>query len=274
MLAAEISTTRPTRTLWVRAAVVAVISLIAAMLGFASPTYAASGPATFVSDQADYPPGGTVVLTGDNWAAGESVHITVNDDAGQTWSLSSGTGTAPADPVANDTGSFSYTFSLPAWFVANYTATATGATTGTLTTTFTDSAIQLYDQCANGTSGVGPICNWTNGNLQTNNSNYAEGDATVQRLVMDGLVPGSSHTVTVSYLIKDGTKHAYDYLTTWDYSEDWITLADRCSGIANCTTQSETTYPIPNDPTIAFDGGQVFTTVSYTHLTLPTNREV
>ena len=127
MLAAEISTTRPARTLWARAAVVAVISLIAAMLGFASPTYAASGPATFVSDQADYPPGGTVVLTGDNWASGESVHITVNDDAGQTWSLSSGTGTAPADPVANDTGSFSYTFSLPAWFVANYTATATGA---------------------------------------------------------------------------------------------------------------------------------------------------
>lgn len=267
MLAAEISTTRPTRTLWVRAAVVAVISLIAAMLGFASPTYAASGPATFVSDQADYPPGGTVVLTGDNWASGESVHITVNDDAGQTWSLSSGTGTAPADPVANDTGSFSYTFSLPAWFVANYTATATGATTGTLTTTFTDSAIQKFDQCANNfgdgypATNADPGCQWINGNLNEGNANnpnatYNEGDSTIQRIALDGLAAGQSYTLIFTYDTTKSSKHAYDYLTTYNASETWVTGPDLCQSITGgCSLSGASTFPIPDDPNQTFDSG-------------------
>lgn len=259
MLAAEISTTRPARTLWARAAVVAVISLIAAMLGFASPTYAASGPATFVSDQADYPPGGTVVLTGDNWASGESVHITVNDDAGQTWSLSSGTGTAPADPVANDTGSFSYTFSLPAWFVANYTATATGATTGTLTTTFTDSNAVLK-QCENGAQGTGsppPLCAWNSGSLNAVQNNYAEGDATVQRVELTGLNVGSSYSLTFTYDTMKSINHTYDYLTTWNYSEKWVT--NLCDGIATCSTSGLSQLPITPDPTLAGATGQKYT---------------
>src|SRR5918998_1969837 len=41
---------------------------------------------TIQSDQDDYPPGGTVILTGSNWQPGESVHIYVNDDEGRTWS--------------------------------------------------------------------------------------------------------------------------------------------------------------------------------------------
>ncbi len=39
-----------------------------------------------VSDKDDYPPGGHVVLSGGGWEPGESVHISVNDDAGRTWS--------------------------------------------------------------------------------------------------------------------------------------------------------------------------------------------
>ncbi len=35
---------------------------------------------TIQSDEVDYPPGGTVVLTGSNWQPGESVNIVDDDD--------------------------------------------------------------------------------------------------------------------------------------------------------------------------------------------------
>ena len=84
-------------------------------------------------------------------------------------------------------GTISDSFNLPAFFVANYSVTATGQQTGRVATTwFTDTNIGLYDQCSNddgdGYAGGDTGCRWTNGNLQSNNSRYSEGDATVQRL--------------------------------------------------------------------------------------------
>ncbi len=142
---------------WVRFIAVLAAVAVVGVMGSVRIAFAADGPPTLVSDQADYPPGGTVVLSGANWAAGEQVHIVVNDDAGQTWSLSSGANGAPADPVAGADGAISYTFQLPAWFVANYTATASGAS-GTASVTFTDSAVKTFDQCANDT-GNGALPN-------------------------------------------------------------------------------------------------------------------
>ncbi|HEX9388206.1 MAG TPA: hypothetical protein VF918_17905, partial [Anaerolineales bacterium] len=74
--------------------------LVIFMMIFASPMSALAAPsptgATIASDLPDYNPGATVTLTGAGWAAGESVDITVNDDAGQTWALNS-----DPDPVAD-----------------------------------------------------------------------------------------------------------------------------------------------------------------------------
>ncbi|MDQ3777641.1 MAG: cadherin-like domain-containing protein, partial [Actinomycetota bacterium] len=84
-----------------------------------------------VSDKADYPPGGHVALSGGGWQPGESVHISVNDDAGQTWSRN-------VDVTADGTGAIGDEFDLPGWFVAVYSVTATGERSGTATTTFTD----------------------------------------------------------------------------------------------------------------------------------------
>src|SRR5690349_800125 len=89
-------------------------------------------PATIASDLADYPPGGTVRLTGENWPAGESVHIFVNDDVGSTWSRT-------VDVVASAGGMISDQFALPNWFVADYSVTATGSSGVVARTTFTDS---------------------------------------------------------------------------------------------------------------------------------------
>ncbi|MGH7129064.1 MAG: OmpL47-type beta-barrel domain-containing protein, partial [Planctomycetaceae bacterium] len=87
------------------------------------------------SDKADYAPGETVTLSGNYWAAGEAVHVVVNDDAGQTWRYET-------DVTAGPDGAFSLQFNLPEWFVAVYTATAS-APSGTATTSFTDANLKF-----------------------------------------------------------------------------------------------------------------------------------
>ena len=245
---------------WVRFVAVLAAVAVVGVLGSVRIAFAADGPPTLVSDQADYPPGGTVVLSGANWAAGEQVHIVVNDDAGQTWSLSSGANGAPADPVAGADGAISYTFALPAWFVANYTATASGAS-GTASVTFTDSAVKTFDQCANDTgngypsTSNDPGCQWVNGNLQQSNSVYNEGDSTPQRLALTGLITGQTYTLVFTYQTSKGGLHAYDYLTTYNASETWIT--DQCQSLTPCSIAGASTYPIPT--TTPQSGGQNFT---------------
>jgi hypothetical protein len=112
--------------------------LMLAALAFASSGRAAMEtppPPSVWSDKADYAPGETVTLSGANWAPGESVHIRVNDDAGQTWSRD-------VDVTAAEDGTISDQFDLPGWFVAVYNVTATGAS-GVATWTFTDGAVRV-----------------------------------------------------------------------------------------------------------------------------------
>ncbi|MCJ7492077.1 MAG: hypothetical protein MUP15_08010 [Dehalococcoidia bacterium] len=119
-----------------------------------------------------------------------------------------------------------------------------------------EAGIDLYSQCSND-QGTGYTtgdtgCRWINGNLQHNNSLYREGEATVQRLAIDGLITGT-HTVTISYGTTKGGKHAYDFLTDPLFSEDWITAADFCdppiTNLASCSTlTANPSPPIPADP--------------------------
>ena len=201
---------------------------------------------SIASEFADYPPGATVNLTGANWQGDTDVRIVVNDDVGQTW-------TRDVTVTVAEDGTISDSFQLPEYFVAVYKVVASGQQTGrTTTTSFTDLAIGAYDQCSNddgdgyATGDTG--CRWINGNLQTNNSRYFEGDSTVQRLWLTELDPGSTHTITLEYGTTRNGKHAYDFLTTWNWSESWVTVADRCQDITGCTAASETTTPIPVDP--------------------------
>jgi hypothetical protein len=99
-----------------------------------APSYVPTGPPSIASDQADYPPGGTVTLTGSNWFAGEIVHIFVNDDFGSSWSRN-------VDVIADAQGQVSDSFDLPNWFVAIYRILATGAQSGGASATFTDASL-------------------------------------------------------------------------------------------------------------------------------------
>src|SRR3954470_14613485 len=113
--------------------------VVAAVALFGVPAIAAgaesAGP-SITTDQADYAPGSTVTLSGAGWPVGESVHVTVNDDEGQSWKFAD-------DTVADGNGEFVEQVTLPDWFVATYTARATGSSGAVAMTTFTDSNIQV-----------------------------------------------------------------------------------------------------------------------------------
>lgn len=104
------------------------------------------------------------------------------------------------------------------------------------------------DQCSNGQYG-GPVlvctgANWQNGNLNSNNSQWVEGQGVAYRLRLTGQVVGAPVTYTLEYDTTLSGKHAIDYLMT--YSQD-APGADPCSGVATCDPASASTFDIPLD---------------------------
>ena len=229
------------------------LALVGAVFMFAGSggAAAASSPsptgATITSNQADYPPGSNVTLTGAGWGIGESVQIHVNDDANQVWQYD-GSAFAGLD------GSFTHGFQLPNVFVANYSVTATGTTSGTATTTFTDAnASANLDQCANGQSPCPrPMAaeferhQWVNGN-NGSKANYFEGDSLPYRMAFDNLSTLGLHHVTIEWDTTKGGKHALDYITTYNNT---VTTANPCLGIASCNSASGNPFAIPMDPQV------------------------
>jgi uncharacterized repeat protein (TIGR01451 family) len=155
--------------------------------GSPTPTPPPTTPPTISSDQADYPPGAQVTLTGTNWQPGELVHIDVNDDIGRTWEHT-------ADVTADPSGTITDIFTLPDRFIAQYSVVANGPISGTATTSFTDASSADLDQCGNGTFAVPVSCSagagWQNGNLNANQAHYREGDSVPYRMKLSSLSTG------------------------------------------------------------------------------------
>src|SRR5687767_2956544 len=105
---------------------------------------------TIQSDKEDYPPAGTVILTGSGWQPGETVNINVNDDEGQTWNRN-------VDVIADENGYVRDEFVLPDWFVATYSVTATGSSGSTATSTFTDAVVLPARGCVGSPGGAATI---------------------------------------------------------------------------------------------------------------------
>lgn len=200
------------------------------------------------TDKDDYHPGETATIFGKFFQSLGNFVLKIfgSDENDQNYTESSVTVTA------DESGAFSSAYKLDDLYRPFYWVTASSQAGEELAKMyFRDSSIGTYDQCSNDlgtgytTGDVG--CRWINGNLNANNSIYFEHDATVQRFWLEGLAPGSQHTVTFKYGTTKGGKHAYDFLTDWNHSENWISVADRCQDIAGCTTASETTSNIPVD---------------------------
>jgi hypothetical protein len=101
--------------------------------------------------------------------------------------------------------------------------------------------------------------NWQTGNLNINNSQYAEGDSVAYRATYKRLTVGETYMVAIDWDSTEGGRHAMDFLTSYNFSE---TNADPCAGIT-CELPTST-LPIADDPMVTSAGvnqadGQVFT---------------
>jgi uncharacterized repeat protein (TIGR01451 family) len=94
---------------------------------------------------------------------------------------------------------------------------------------------------------------WQNGDLNGNNSAYGEGMVVPFRLALEGLAAGQ-HTIHLNHDFLTGGSEAYDFLATWNVSENPDKCADPSSGGASshCPNNlgSADTEQFPADPFI------------------------
>jgi hypothetical protein len=109
------------------------------------------------------------------------------------------------------------------------------------------------DQCANGPVGAPRPCRddaaaWQNGNVNSDNAHWYEGDSIPYRLRFSNIDPTKSHTVTIEWDTTKGGKHALDYLTSYDRSYEsaetitWDPCGS-CGGLLQAPA-----FPIATDP--------------------------
>ncbi len=104
------------------------------------------------------------------------------------------------------------------------------------------------EQCANSGSGCDTAgsSSWQTGNLNQNNSAYAEGDSVPYRATFTGLGIGETYLVTIEWDSLDGGKHAIDYLTTYTRTEPNALACDA----ATCGSATAATAAIPADASL------------------------
>jgi hypothetical protein len=114
------------------------------------------------------------------------------------------------------------------------------------------------DQWANEEGNAG----WQNGNLNGNNSEYAELRVVPFRLAIEGLTPGE-HTIHINHDFTAGGRKAYDYLASYDATETGVDLCGTGGGgvsslCGNPASESNLgsyhAYVFPRDPFIGFSG--------------------
>src|SRR5512144_2558030 len=93
------------------------------------------------------------------------------------------------------------------------------------------------DQCANETTP----CSWQNGDLNGNNSAYAEGDVVPFRLAVEGLSAGQ-HSIHINYDFTAGGHEAYDFLATYNATE----TVDLCATGGGAVSSMCPSLPAPN----------------------------
>src|SRR6266508_5999232 len=101
------------------------------------------------------------------------------------------------------------------------------------------------DQCANGTTP----CTWQNGDLNGNNSAYAEGDVVPFRLAIEGLTAGT-HSFHINYDFTAGGHEAYDFLATYNATETVDLCASGGGGVSSLcpTLPAPSVQAFPSDP--------------------------
>jgi hypothetical protein len=207
------------------------------------------------TDKTHYAPGEVVILTSSGWTAGETVTLLVHeepmihpdrrlvlraDGAGELFDNEL-VAHGHEGPVA-------------------YSVAAKGESSGlTALAAFGNTAVNL-DQCSNGSTGTAACTGnaWQNGNLNSNQAKYFEGQSIPYRDVFTGVSAGVTYTKTISWdTTKDG-KHAVDYLTSWN--RNVAAGSSPCAGVLTPCPGSPLSAVVPADPDLSangFDGTQI-----------------
>ena len=183
--------------------------------------------ASMTTDQSDYQPGSTALISGSGFWANELVTLQVAHVDGTT----GGEGHDPWTVLADGNGNFTTT-----WYVdpddsvgSAFLLTATGASSGfKASTTFTDNIGVNLDQCQNidlvhlgdpcGTDPANQHPNWSNGDVNGQNSQYREGDGLPYRSSFIK-VPNGTWTIRVEYDFTKAGIYAVDRLTKYNLTQ-------------------------------------------------------
>src|SRR5215217_7420131 len=81
-----------------------------------------------------------------------------------------------------------------------------------------------FSQCANAAAPRTSLAcpdGWINGDLNRQKSHYVEDHVVPQRLLASLEAGGSltNRTITIQYMARKGSIHAYDSLATWNYTQ-------------------------------------------------------
>ena len=108
------------------------------------------------------------------------------------------------------------------------------------------------DQGANGQLSSPTTVTWQNGNLNSNNSHYIEGQSVPYRLVMSNLPVGTPVTVTMNFDITHGAKYAIDFITGYNWLQPHNfsnhTTPESIDPLAGTGVSGTPDYLRPSDP--------------------------
>ncbi|MCM2271759.1 MAG: hypothetical protein NDJ18_04300, partial [candidate division Zixibacteria bacterium] len=167
------------------------------------------------ADSQVYPAGSQVGIGGGNFNAGETITLQVVHADG-----SPSTGYSPWTVTSFSDGSFRSSWELPTVETSGEVLqiNASGSSSGLYAQSSFMAAPSLnLDQLHNGTMSSSP--EWANGNINTTNSCYSEGNSVPFRYFVAGTGAGTQHSFVISMEWTKGGVHAYDYVTEYDQSE-------------------------------------------------------
>lgn len=185
-----------------------------------------AGSATLTTNKADYAPTDTAIITGAGFKPHVSYALTVSSNDPPATSTT-------AQVQADAAGTIYYAYQLDGTYRPNYSVIVKLGSTVVATTTFTDGNTNL-DQYANS-----PSNSWQNGNLNSSNSSYREGDSVPFREDITGLSSGT-HTIHLNYDFSNGSARGYDFLTNYDRTVS----PNPCAGWSSiCGSWADATVP-------------------------------
>jgi hypothetical protein len=92
---------------------------------------------------------------------------------------------------------------------------------------------------------------WTNGALTAGENDYWEDDVVPHRAVITGVTEGTNQTITIEYQATKGGSHCYDFLSTYDETNNISTAELFASVIGTPAKWTEYDAPIAVDNTLA-----------------------